>query len=270
VRRTEKIRPLHVSDPLAARSPSLVRFFGGVMARAMAASFHKVRIAEPGVPRLPAGRSVIVYANHPSWWDPAFFIVLATKLFSQRQGFGPIDIDALARYRFMSRIGLFGIEPSSRRGAARFLKTGLRILDNPQAMLWITPEGRFTDVRARPVRLRPGLAHLARRAPRVLLVPLALEYVFWEERTPEALCRFGHPIDAGSDLGHSIDTGSALLQHRLEETMEALALAAIARDPDRFSVLLRGRAGVGGVYDRWRWLRARLRNEEFRSEHGRL
>ena len=43
----------------------------------------------------------------------------------------------------------------------------------------------------RPVRLRPGLAHLARRVPGATIVPLALEYPFWDERTPEALCRFG-------------------------------------------------------------------------------
>jgi 1-acyl-sn-glycerol-3-phosphate acyltransferase len=257
-------------DPVAARSLLLVRFFAYVMARSMAGSFHSVRIAALGVPPLPAARPVIVYANHPSWWDPAFFIVLATKLFPERQGFGPIDIEALAKYRFMSRIGLFGVEPSTRRGGARFLKTSLRILRDPRAMLWITPEGRFTDPRERPVRLRPGLAHLARRMPSALVLPLALEYPFWEERTPEALCCFGRAIDAGAEPDRSIESWSQLLQHRLQDTMEELASAALARDPRCFSVLLSGRAGVGGVYDLWRRLRARLRNEEFRAEHGRL
>jgi hypothetical protein len=40
------------------------------------------------------------------------------------------------------------------------------------------------------------------------------------------------------------------------------------RDAAQFEVLVGGRAGVGGVYDLWRRLRARLRGEAFRSEHG--
>ena len=33
----------------------------------------------------------------------------------------------------------------------------------------------------RPIRLRPGIAHLAAMVPDVMLVPLAIEYVFWNE-----------------------------------------------------------------------------------------
>ncbi len=58
-------------------------------------------------------------------------------------------------------------------------------------MLWITAEGAFTDHRARPVALRPGLAHLARQVPGAVILPLALDYTFWNESRPEALLRFG-------------------------------------------------------------------------------
>ena len=72
-------------------------------------------------------------------------------------------------------------------------------------MLWITAEGSFTDARTRPVRLRPGLAHLARRVPGATIVPLALEYPFWDERTPEALCRFGTPMESGGGTVERVD-----------------------------------------------------------------
>ena len=35
----------------------------------------------------------------------------------------------------------------------------------------------------------------------------------------------------------------------------------------QFTTLIGGTAGVGGVYDRWRRLRARIRGEVFHPEH---
>jgi 1-acyl-sn-glycerol-3-phosphate acyltransferase len=254
--------------PDERRSPALVRAFGAIMARAVRRQFHALRIARPGPPRLPPDRPAVIYLNHPSWWDPALAAVLATRCFPDRASYGPIDREALARYPFMARIGLFGIEPEGPRGGAAFLRTGLRLLADPATLLWVTAQGRFVDARARPVRLRPGLAHLARRLDRAVLVPLAVEYPFWDERTPEALCRFGRPTATEDHPGLSVGAWTALLERRLEEAMDALAGDAAARDPRPFEVLVRGTAGVGGVYDLWRRARARMRGEAFRPEHG--
>lgn len=254
-------------DPVAARSPALCRFFGHVMARAMRRGFHAVRLARPGWPELPPDRPAVVYLNHPSWWDPAFLIVMGTTRFAGRPGYGPIDAAMLERYRFMARIGLFGVAPGP-RGAAAFLHTGRRVLEDPRAMLWITAEGRFTDPRRRPVALRPGLAHLLRRVPSAVVVPLALEYPFWDERTPEALARFGEPMDAAGLAGLDVDALTGHLGRRLEETMDGLAEDALSRDPVRFIPVLRGTAGVGGVYDLWRRARAALGGRNFHAGHG--
>lgn len=255
------------ADPVALRSPALCRFFGHVMARAMRRGFHAVRLARPGWPELPGDRPVVVYLNHPSWWDPAFLIVMGTTRFRDRPGYGPIDAAMLDRYRFMRRLGLFGVTPGP-RGAAVFLRTARRILEDSRAMLWITAEGRFTDPRTRPVTLMPGLAHLVRHTPTTVLVPLALEYPFWDERTPEALARFGRPMEAAALAGMPVETLNDHLARRLEETMDALAADSASRDPARFLPVLRGTAGVGGVYDLWRRARAALAGRTFHAGHG--
>jgi hypothetical protein len=64
----------------------------------------------------------------------------------------------------------------------------------PDSVLWVTPEGRFTDVRTRPAIFRPGLASLVARLDTFTLVPLAFEYTFWDERLPEILVSCGQPI----------------------------------------------------------------------------
>ncbi len=256
------------ADPAALRSRRLVAFFGRVMARHMGRRFHGVRVTLPGVPPLPDDRPAIVYCNHPSWWDAAFLMVLHTRGFPGRHGFGPIDAAAMGQYGFMRKIGLFPIAPDSRAGAAAFLRTASALLDDPRTVLWVTAEGHFTDVRRRPVRLRGGVAHLAARLGRGVILPLALEYPFWTESTPEALARFGDPIEIADHPGLSADGWQTLLENRLEMEMDALAALSMERRADAFLPLLEGRSGVGGVYDLWRRGRAWARGERFDPAHG--
>jgi hypothetical protein len=101
-----------------------------------------------------------------------------------------------------------------------------------------------------------------------VFLPLALEYPFWEERCPEALAHFGEPVFIAQEPGRNSAAWTTLLAQRLEATQETLAQAARRRDQSAFELLLRGSGGVGGIYDVWRSLKARLRGEEFRREHG--
>jgi 1-acyl-sn-glycerol-3-phosphate acyltransferase len=241
---------------LRERSPAFCRFFERMMRRQMQRNFHKLRLARPGLPELPEGAPLIVYANHPSWWDPAFFTVLGVRLFGGREHYGPIDAKMLEQYRFMRRIGIFGIEPGTREGAAAFLNVGAGILADAGRVLWVTAQGRFSDPRERPLGLRPGVAMLLRRVPGAVALPLAVEYPFWTEKLPEALARFGPPQRDPEGL-----------ESALTETVERLAEDAMARDPARFETLLEGRAGIGGFYDLWRRTAATLRGNRFRREH---
>jgi 1-acyl-sn-glycerol-3-phosphate acyltransferase len=253
-------------DPARVRSETLFWLFGWYLRWYFWRRFHAVRLSRSGLPRVPAGRPVIVFSNHPSWWDPALYILLQTTLFAGRRGFGPMDAAALGQYGVLQRMGVFGIELDSPRGAARFLKTSLRLLADPRTVFWITAEGAFTDPRTRPVRLRPGVAHLARRVPGAVILPLAIEYTFWNESRPEALARFGPPIETGRERG--VAEWQALLEGALAETMDALAAESAARNPGLFVPLVRGGAGVGGIYDLQRRVRALLRGRRFDPTHG--
>lgn len=249
-------------------SPLLLSLFSRYAKGYLARHFHTVRLSRAGFPdrtRL-RGRPVVVYLNHPSWWDPLVGMLLALSLFPGRRHFSPIDAAALGKYRFFERLGFFGIEPGTARGARRFLTVAQEILQSGDACLWITAGGRFADPRARPVRLEAGLGHLASRLRDAVLLPLALEYPFWEERFPEALARFGEPVSVG-DSSLSPEDWTAVLEEKLAATQDALAAEALVRDPAAFEVLLGGNAGVGGAYDAWRRLRSCVRGERFRPEH---
>ncbi|HTR17303.1 MAG TPA: lysophospholipid acyltransferase family protein [Acetobacteraceae bacterium] len=249
------------TDPFALRSPALVWFLGHSMRWYFHRRFHAVRIARDGMPAIPAGRPLIIYSNHPSWWDPALFVLLGNRLFPGRPGFGPMEAAALSRYPLLRRIGIFGIEKQGLRGAARFLSITLKALADPRTILWVTAEGGFTDPRQRPVRLRPGIAHLARTVPQAVLLPLALEYTFWNENRPEALLRFGEALPAAPDQG--VAAWTELLAGSLTATMDRLAEDAMTRDAGRFHTLVHGRSGVGGAYDTLRQVRALTAGRRF-------
>ncbi len=249
---------------LPRHSPALLFLFRLYLRWFLWRRFESVRVLSANPPQF-AGRPLVIYCNHPSWWDPALLLLSIPKFFPGRRAFGPMDAASLERYGVLRSMGVFGIEMNTNRGAARFLRAAKAILSTPDTCLCVTAEGAFTDPRLRPITLRRGLAHLARASPDTIFLPLALEYCFWNESKPEALMAFGAPATAAP--GATVAEWSARLELALTETMDALADAAAARSPGAFRKVMRGTAGVGGVYDMWRRMRAAFGGPRFDARH---
>jgi 1-acyl-sn-glycerol-3-phosphate acyltransferase len=254
---------LSQDHPLAKRSWLLLNLFRLYVRFLVWRKFHAVRLAAGTTPPPYAGRPLVIYCNHPSWWDPAILLLVLPRLFPKRRGFGPMDAVELERYGLFRHMGIFAVERTP-RGAAAFLRVARYGLAASDACMGITAEGAFTDSRVRPVRLRPGLAHLARRCPDAVFLPLAMEYVFWNESKPEVLLRFGPPVRAQGD---NVAAWQSALDAGLTDAMDALAGASVRRDPDAFVRVFSGTAGVGGIYDVWRRMKAAMRGEKFDPRH---
>ncbi len=191
-------------------------------------------------------------------------VLLGDLLLPERKHYAPIDARALQQYPILRKLGIFPVETASTRGAAQFLRTAEAILRDG-GVLWLTPQGRFADVRERPLAFKPGLAALALRVPEALLVPLAVEYTFWDERLPEALLRCSEPVHVTPES--STDSATRQLEAALEHGMSALRTAAMARDPKAFETLFSGARGTGGVYGLIRRVRAWFSGRRVRLDH---
>lgn len=252
-------------------SPWLVGWFRWYVRRYLRKSFHVVGVGGPP-PVVPADAPLVVYVNHASWWDPLVAMLLCERLTPGRTLYAPFDAKALAQYPIFERLGFFGVDQASRRGAAQFLKAARGVLADPACSLWMTPEGRFVDPRDRTAAFRPGLAHLAEdlagSAPEARFLPIALEYVFWEERLPEALVWCGEPVRVGDHPALDKPAWDGLLTDRLRSAQAVLAERSIARDAAAFRVLVGGSAGVGGFYEPARWLYSKVRGKPYRAAHS--
>jgi 1-acyl-sn-glycerol-3-phosphate acyltransferase len=230
--------------------------------------FHGLRIAN--IDRFPRQLSgpLIVYLNHPSWWDPLACIMVSRRFLPQADHYAPMDEAALARYGFFAKLGLFPVELDTPRGAMQFLRSAAEVLSTPNSVLWLTPQGRFADARVDPLVFKDGLASLLHRLPSATLLPLAIEYVYWDERLPEILVNPGNPIRIrDSDKSENADL-NATLTAALSSAQQELAALAITRKAAQFEAILDGGAGVGVFYDLWQRLRSGARGQRYEAEHG--
>ena len=256
----------------------LVRGFSKYVGWMLSRQFRAVRLSVRGWrPTERAPRPLVIYLNHASWWDPLLALWLATRFMPGRIHFGPIEDGQMKRYGFFKWIGIFGVEKGTGCGARRFLRVAQGLLARPEAVLWLTPQGRFTDVRERPVRFAHGLAHLAARIPDAHFVPLALEYGFGQERVPEIFARFGTPV-SGSDFAVAVgskknglrdaDALNAGLEASMEALQNALKADVIGGGPNLWEVLTEGSAGTTFAYDVWRRLKGALQGRRVRVNHA--
>lgn len=253
--------------PMPRVSPGVRSLFTAYCGRYVRRHFHALRILKSGLPSQDSTRPLVIYLNHAAWWDPLVCLLIAREFFPHRTSFAPIEAAMLERYGIFKHVGFFGIEPGTAQGGRTLLRTSHALLGSVHHALWLTPQGRFMDARERPLRLAEGLGALAVREPHAVFIPLAIEYTFWTESRPEILVSFGEPLVPAREPANSAAQWTRMFADALETTQDELAARSCRREAAEWRTLDRGRAGVGGFYDAWRWLRAKVRGEKFAPEH---
>jgi hypothetical protein len=246
----------------------LLALFSTYSHRFVRRHFHSVRVLQDSLPPAGIPGPLVIYLNHASWWDPLICLLLARRFFRERTSYAPIDAGMLDRYGFFKHLGFYGIDPSPRIGARSFVAISSGLLASGLNAIWLTPQGRFVDVRERPLGVRPGIGFLAASLPQVYFLPLALEYVFWTEPQPEALLCFGEAVSPQRLAPRAPAAWVDYFSGLLEQMQAKLADRSVQRQPKDWMTLEKGVDGINPAYDTWRWLRAKLHRRQFVRGHG--
>jgi 1-acyl-sn-glycerol-3-phosphate acyltransferase len=252
---------------LPRRSIWLFKIFRKYARRYLRRHFHALRVSCAGTSPDTLLGPLFVVTNHASWWDPLVGLALTELMPRDRSHYAAIDVEGLVQYPFLERLGFFGVELGTPRGGLAFLHTCQAVLSSAESILWLTPQGKLVDPRERPIKLKEGVGHLAYRQSQTKVLPLALEYPFWNDRCPEALARFGEPISITAKHSETPRAWTSKIEGALARTQDQLAEEGRQRDPALFFTAVSGSSGVGGVYDVWRRTKSALCGEPFHPEH---
>ncbi len=187
----------------------------------------------------PSERSVLVYANHRSWWD-GFAVHTAFRALGL-EPYAAMDEANLERFRFLRRIGAFSIRPGDPRSAVQSFRYAHRLLARPRSAVIVFPEGELRPGAVAPLRLSRGIAALAAMT-QARCVPVAFRYAFFENERPDLLVCFG--------AGHE----AAPLARFEEGLNEVVTKVDEVQRPDQYTCLVEGTLSPA---ERWRRARAR-------------
>ena len=242
----------------------MLAFFDRYVARYLRRRFHRLRLW-PVSGALDASSGPRIFAmNHASWWDVLVGYALARRTL-RVPSYAPMDEAQLARYRILSRLGIYSVDRGSVAGIRTFLRYSAERLREGGA-LWITPQGEITPHWRRPMRFQPGLGRLVTHVPGVSVVPVAVAYEFLDEPRPEILVKLGVP--RVFEPGDEPEKVTRALEQALEHELDALREAILTRDFTPFVTLIEGRTSTSVVYDRVRALRAWFTGRPDPRRHG--
>ncbi|WP_029214841.1 lysophospholipid acyltransferase family protein [Kallotenue papyrolyticum] len=233
---------------LPARKTSLLEaaIFHALVRPALRRAFHRVALTGPS----PASDlPLLIYSNHPSWWDGYIAFLLARAVW-RHDGYLMMEEPQLRRYSFFRYCGVFGVDRRQPRQGWQAVRYAAALLDRPARLVWIFPQGVITPNDRRPLVTFSGAAHIACLAAPVRCLPVALRFEFLQEQRPEALVRVGTahvvvPETSPRALHREMDA-------RLTAELDALREDVLRGATATYATVLNGRASVNVRWDRWR------------------
>ncbi len=105
-------------------------------------------------------RSVLLIANHYSWWDGFLFFHL-NKLFFKKKFHVMVLEETIIKHGFLKYVGSFSVSKGS-KSILETLKYAGSLLDDPQNLLLIFPQGKLYSNFIDKIDFEKGLERLVR------------------------------------------------------------------------------------------------------------
>ncbi len=105
---------------------------------------------------------VLLLANHFSWWDGFFAMVLNVKVLKRKFHFMMLE-DQLRKYSFFNRTGGYSIRKKS-RSAVETINYTAELLHDHRNMVLLFPQGKIESAYTINFRFETGIGHIIDKA----------------------------------------------------------------------------------------------------------
>lgn len=234
----------------AAHSKWADRLFKPYVTRLLKKHFNAVHVVGD-LPAASPQQSIVLIANHSSWWD-GFFIYLMNKRILRRRPYLMMLERELAKNRFFSKLGAFSIDPGDTGDVRSSLKYAAGILKERHSLLCIFPQGELLPWGRRPLGFERGLASILRLAGTgagIVLAAIRIEYL--KEQRPDVFFMF-----QALDLAESRETNIATLE--AEQTALLARLESAILSNRRKQTILTGKPSINRRFEAFRGLRENI------------
>ncbi|MFO8192128.1 MAG: lysophospholipid acyltransferase family protein [Bacillota bacterium] len=208
----------------AKHHPLYVRFSDWIMKKLLNRHFRCIHIESKLKDQTESrlkdqGGPVLLIANHFSWWDGFLARYAVTKTLKKKVFVMMLE-EELSKHPFLRKVGAFSIRRNS-RSASQSIQYARQILQKPDHLLLIFPQGKFQSSHQYPLDFEEGWFRILQGAPentRVVFLAALTDYFTY--RRPGLYihmddgCRYSSAGlssgNAGTDSGKSdIEPGNA-------------------------------------------------------------
>ncbi|MEB0261063.1 MULTISPECIES: lysophospholipid acyltransferase family protein [unclassified Mucilaginibacter] len=134
-------------------------FFHSYILRIVKGNFHEVKFDRVGVEQ---DKSVLLLANHFSWWDGFLMYYLNEKVFKKSFHVMVIE-ETVQKVSFFKYMGAFSVSKNSREMLAS-LDYAAQLLNDPKNLVLIFPQGKLYSNFVDEVDFQKGLSKIMQAA----------------------------------------------------------------------------------------------------------
>lgn len=186
-------------------------------------TFGEVRVRGLDAARASAAEvPLLILSNHTSWWDPLVALHISTHMLGT-VGHALMDAKNLRRVPFFGLVGAFGVDLDQPADGAAAIRYAARLLEEPQHMVWVFPQGAERPIHERPLGFRAGTGEIARVAKKAKVLPVGFYYQFGGVEKPTLWISFGEVLGAGRDTAKNREAQEAAVTAELDRIDKALA-----------------------------------------------
>lgn len=169
---------------LPRRNQLVYTFFSWFIGRIIRSDFRRFEFNQVEV---DPGRSVLVLANHFSWWD-GFLLFYLNKIFLRKKFHIMVTEENYQSVWFLKYLGAFSVRKNS-RSMIETLEYAGKLLNDPQNLVVIFPQGKLYSGHIDEVPFEKGLINLINSSDKqfqYLFAVLLTDY--FEHRKPTVNC----------------------------------------------------------------------------------